>query len=116
MELELQLIELPILKATKRPCQATQRPDQRQLRGDDVNVGTKTRSLRKREAMLGFTLRFNKRIARREQVRVHDVAAVRRHSEVTGLRRDLERATQEITGLSDRSRPGHDETEGLQGP
>ena len=44
----------------------------------------------KLEAMLGFALYLNERIARREQVRVQVQAAVRRKCEIADLVRGLE--------------------------
>ena len=54
--------------------QPAQRPDQPELRGDDVNDRPEPRLLRECEAMLGFALHLGERIARREKVRDSDVA------------------------------------------
>src|SRR5258707_3601799 len=62
----------------------------------------------KLEAMLGFALHLNERIARREQVRVQVQAAVRRKCEIADLVCGLELPTQQIAGSLDMFRPGHD--------
>ena len=46
--------------------QAAQRPDEPELRGDDVDDEAEPRLPRKREAMLGLALHLGERIARRE--------------------------------------------------
>jgi hypothetical protein len=58
------------------------------------------------EAMLGFALYLNERIARREQVRVQVQAAVRRKCEIADLVRGLELPTQQIAANLDMFRPG----------
>ena len=70
MALELQLIEPLIVEGAECRRQATERPDKPELRGDDVNDETEPSLLRKLEAILGFTLRLNKRISHGEKVGV----------------------------------------------
>jgi hypothetical protein len=70
MALKPQLIKLPIVKGTKSVRQATEGSDQPKLRGNAVSDETEPHLMGKLEAMLGFALHLNKRIARREQVRV----------------------------------------------
>ena len=73
------LIKLSIVEAAEFRRQAAQRPDQPELRGDEVNAKREPRLLRKREAMLGFALHLNQRVARGEEVRVQLIAAVGLH-------------------------------------
>src|SRR5260221_9784292 len=83
-------------------------PDKPELRADEVNDVTKPGLLSKLQAILGFTLYLNQRISRRQKVRVQVVAAVGRKSEVAGLVRSLESATQQITASPEMFRPWHD--------
>src|SRR5258708_21529652 len=108
MALKPQLIKLPIVKGTKFVRQATEGSDQPKLRGNAVNEETESHLMGKREAMLGFALYLNERIARREQVRVQVQEAVRRKCEIADLVRGLELPTQQIAGSLDMFRPGHD--------
>ena len=80
--LHLKLVELLIVEAAKFRRQPAQRPDQPELRDDDVADETKPRLLRERETMLGFTLHLDERIARREKVRVQIGATVSRKGQV----------------------------------
>src|SRR5947209_6360083 len=63
-------IELPVVKTAKRRRQATQHPDQRELRGDDVDDKAEPRLLGELEAIFGFPLHLRKRLAREKQPRV----------------------------------------------
>ena len=64
-----------------------------ELRGDDVDDETEPRLPRELEAMLGFALHLDERIARRKKVRVQIVAAVRGIGEVADfVRRHRRRA------------------------
>ena len=100
--LDPKLVELLIVEGAEFRRQAAERPDQPELRGDDVNDKTEPHLLREREAMLGFALHLDERIARREKVRVQVVAAVGRKSEVADLVRRLE-----ARGAPDRGQSGH---------
>ncbi len=64
------LIELPVVQATECRRQAAQHPNQRELRGDEVNDKAEPRLLGEREALYGFPLQFRQRLAGEEQVRV----------------------------------------------
>ena len=77
MALDPKLVELLIVKAAECRRQAAQRPDQRELRGDEVDDETEPRLLREREAMLGFALHLGERIAGREKVRVQGCRSCR---------------------------------------
>ena len=68
--LDPKLVKLLIVEGAECRRQAAERPDQPELRGDDVNDKTEPRLLRERETMLGFALHLGERIARREKVRV----------------------------------------------
>src|SRR3984893_13315486 len=107
MALEPQLIKLPIGKGTKFLRQATETSDQPELRGNAVDDETEPHLMGKLEAMLGFALHLNERIARREQVRVQVHAAVRRKCEIADLVRGLGRLTQRIAASLDMFRPRH---------
>src|SRR6202163_1198973 len=110
MALDPTLIKLLTVEGAECRRQAAQRPDQPKLGGDGVNDKPEPRLLREREAMLGFAFHLGKRIARREKVRVHFVAAVCGVSEVADLVCRLERAAQQIAASPDMSRPGQNAT------
>src|SRR5882724_6949721 len=110
MALELKLIEPLIVEGAECRRQATERPDQPELRGDDVNDETEPGLLRKLEAILGFTLHLDERISRRQKVRVQVVAAVRRKTEVANLVRSLERPMYQVSTNPDMFGPWHDVT------
>src|SRR3954468_9407964 len=109
MALESTLIELPIVKVAECHRQSTEGPDQTELRGDDVDDETEPGLLRKLETTLGFTLRLNERVSRREKIRVQVNAAVRRKREVAYLVSGLERAPHQIASSPDMFRPRHDD-------
>ena len=106
--LDPQLVELLIVKGAECRRQPAQRPDQPKLRGDDVNDKTEPHLLRKREAILGFALHLDERIARREKVRVQLIAAVGRVGEIADLVCDLEGTAHQIAASPDMSRPRQD--------
>src|SRR5882757_819272 len=97
MAFEAAFVELLTVERSECRCQTTKRPDQLQLRGDDLDDEAEPRLLRKLEAPLGLTLRACQRIASRKKIRVEIVAAVRGKREVAGLVRDLERAAYQVT-------------------
>src|SRR5208282_1306415 len=68
MALESKLIKLPIVKGAEVRVQPAKRPNQRELRGDDVNDETEPRLLGKCETILHFALHLVEWIARREKV------------------------------------------------
>ena len=68
--LEPALVELRVVEGAEVRRQSTKRPDQPELRGDDVDDETEPRLLRKFEPILGFALHLDERISRREKVRV----------------------------------------------
>src|ERR1700687_5156583 len=88
---------------------AAERPNEPELRRDEVNGKTEPHLLRKREAELGLGLHLIERIARRQKVRVHVVAAERGKNEVTDLVRGLERAAHEGAAGPDMLRPWKDD-------
>ena len=108
MPLESNFIKLPVVKEAEFRRQATEGPDKPKLCGDEVNDVTEPGLLGKLEATLGFPLHLNQRISSRQKVRVQVVAAVSRKSEVAGLVRGLESATQQITASPEMFRPWHD--------
>src|SRR5437867_2580018 len=109
MAFEAAFIELLIVKRSECRCQTTKHPDQSELRSNDVNDETEPRLLCKVETVFGFTLRLNQRISRREKIRVQIIAAVCGKREVSGLVRDIERATYQITTRPNMPRPWHNE-------
>src|SRR5580704_12080263 len=92
MALELCLIEALLVEGPELRGKAKQRSDEPELRGDDVDNDAEPRLLGKLEAILGFPLHLNERIARREQVCVQVVAAISRKGEVTDFVRGIEGA------------------------
>src|SRR6266404_1662629 len=110
MALEPKLIKLPIVKGAEFRRRTTEGSDETELRGDDVNDETKSSLVRKFEGILGFTLHLHERVSRRQKVRVHVVAAVRRKTEVADLVRGLERPMYHVTASPDMFRPWHDVT------
>ena len=110
MVFEAAFIELLLtVERSECGCQATKRPDQLELRGDDLDDEAEPRLLRKLEAPFGLTLRVCQRIAGCEKIRVQIVAAVRGKREVAGLVRDIERAAHQVTAGANVPRPRHDE-------
>src|SRR6266540_1630162 len=109
MALEPKLIEPLIVKGAEFRRQATEGPDKPELRGDDVNDETEPSLLRKLEAILGFTLRLNRRISHGEKVRVQVDWTISRKREVTDFVRGIEGATNQIAASPDMFRPWHDD-------
>src|SRR5439155_7753915 len=109
MALEPKLIEPIIVKGAEFRRQTTEGPDKPELRGDDVNDETEPSLLRKLEAILGFTLRLNKRISHGEKVRVQVDWSISRKREVTDFVRGIEGATNQIAASPDMFRPWHDD-------
>src|SRR5258705_9455094 len=97
MVFEAAFIELLTVERSECRCLATKRPDQLELRGDDLDDETEPRLLRELEAPFGLTLRVCQRISSGEKVGVQIVAAVRGKRQVAGPVRDVERAAHQIT-------------------
>src|SRR6476646_846319 len=76
MPLELQLIELTIVKAAELPRRATKRPDQRELRSDDIDHHPEACFPRELEAVLRFAFNLRKPVSGCQTDRVDVVAAV----------------------------------------
>ena len=91
------LVELPVVKATEFQRQTAQRPNQRELRGDDVNDEAEPHLPGEREAMFGFALHRRQRLAGEEQIRVQIIAREGCRRDVSDPVRHLERAMQQIT-------------------
>jgi hypothetical protein len=102
-------IELPVVKAAERRRQATEHPDQREPRGDDVDDKAEPHLPGVREAVFGFALHLVQRLAGEEQVRVQIVARVGSIREVSDPVRRFESAAQQITARPHVFHPGHDE-------
>ena len=77
---DLKLIELPVVQAAESRRQAAQHPNQRELRGDEVNDKAEPRLLGERQAPFGFRLHVRQRLAGEEQVRVQVSRRCRRHT------------------------------------
>ena len=73
-------LNCPVVKATEFRRQAAQHPNQRELRGDDVNDKAEPRLLGEREAVFGFGLHLRQRLAGEEKVRVEIVCTCRLHT------------------------------------
>ncbi len=119
MPLEPLLVELGVVEAAELRRQTAQRPDQLELRGDDVDDETEPRLAREVEPGLGLSLHLGERIAAGEKVRDEVVAAVGRIGEVAGLLRRVEGAPHQRTARPDMPRPGiHDGSRrpGRRGP
>ena len=108
MALDLKLIELLIVEAAEFRRQAAQRPNQRELRGDDVNDEAEPRLLGEREAMLGFALAPRQRLAGARRFEFRFIARVGGISEVADPVRRLERAAHQIAACPDMFRPADD--------
>src|SRR5260370_7641016 len=77
-------IEPLIAEGAECRRQATEGPDQSELRSDDVNEKTQLRRLRILEAVLGFPLHFRERTTRSQKARDHLMLAFDRlHSVAT---------------------------------
>ena len=109
MALILSFIKFLIVKGAEYRSQPTERPYECDLHANEINHEAEAYLLRKREALLGFTLHLNQRISRRKKIRVHVVTAVRRKTEIAGLVRGLERPAHQVTAGPDMFRPWHDE-------
>src|SRR5271166_2877699 len=109
MALHLRLINMPIVEAAEFRRQAAERPNECELRCDDVNAGAEARFPRKRKTILGFTLRLREMIPRREKVPDQMVTAISRPGKVTDFVRGIESATYQIATGLDMSRPWHDD-------
>src|SRR5215469_15575770 len=105
MAFESRLIEPPVVKGAKFRRRTTECSDKPDLCSDDINDETEPNLLGKLEAVLGFTLNLKQRISRRQQVRIHDIAAVRRKIEVADLVCNLKSTTHQITASADMFRP-----------
>src|SRR4051794_20330605 len=97
MAFEAVFIESLAVERSECRCQATKRPDQLELRGDDLADQAELRLVRKLEAPFGLTLRLCQRISSGEKIGVQIVAAVRGKREVAGLVRDIECAAHQVT-------------------
>src|ERR1700688_880588 len=109
MTLEPKLIEPLIVEGSEFCRQATEGPDEPDLRGDDVNDETEPSLLRKLEPILSFTLRVNEWISHGEKVRVQVDWAIGRKREVTDFARCIDGATHQIAASPNMFRPWHDD-------
>jgi hypothetical protein len=106
----VELIELPVVKATEFRRQATEHSNQRELGGDEVNDKAETRLFSERQAMFGFGLHLGQRLAGEEQVRVEIVTRVSSKREVSDPVRRFERAAQQITASPHVFHPKYDKS------
>src|SRR5436309_13648662 len=109
MAFEAAFIELLTVERSECRCQATKRPDQLELRGDDLDDEAEPRLPRKLEAPFGLTLRACQRISSCEKIRVQIAAAVRGKREGAGPVRDIERAAHKRTAGAHVPGPWQDE-------
>src|SRR5262245_27128417 len=110
MALEPQLVEAFVIERAECCCQATQGPDEPELRGDAIYDETKPDVRRELETRLRFTLHLGQRVSRREQIGVQDVAAVCGIREISDPVRGVEMATLELSPCLDVFRPGNDKS------
>jgi hypothetical protein len=109
MPLERQLLESLFVETAEFRRETPKGPNKPELRTNDVNDETKPHFPRKIQAVLGFALHLNERIARCEKVPVQRPTTIRRKSEVAGLVRGLESTAQQIYANPNMFRPWHDE-------
>src|ERR1700688_492250 len=108
MIFELALDEPFFVEGAEFWRQAAQSPDQRELRGDNVDDETKPRLPREVEPIFGLALRIAERISGCEKICVQVIAAVSRKGEVADFVCSVEGATHQIPAGLDVPRPGHD--------
>ena len=115
--LDLTLVELVIVKGSERPRQPAERPDEPELRGNQIDDQAEPHLPREGESALELALRVDERIAGGEDVRVELIAAVGRVGQIADPVGGLERATQEIPAALHVLRPWDDEaSEDQTGP
>src|SRR5712672_587959 len=102
------LIHISIIEAAELRGQAAERPNECELRRDDVNDNAEAYLPQKRERILGFTLHLHKLFPRREKITEKLATAISRPGKVTHFVRGIKGATYEIATGPDMSRPGHD--------
>ena len=105
---DVKLVELPVVEAAEGGRQAAQHPDQRDLRGDEVDDEAEARLLGEGEAPFGFRLHFRQRLAGEQQVRVQILAGVGAIGEVADPVRRFERAAYQIAADPNVLRPALD--------
>src|SRR6202041_3788529 len=96
MAFDSKLIEPFVVKVPELRRQAAEHPNQRNLRGDEVNDKAESRLLGEREAVFSFALHIGQWLAGEEQGRVEITARVGSIREVSHPVRRLERAAQQI--------------------
>src|ERR1700738_3276778 len=99
------LIHIPVIEAAEFRGQAAERPNERELRCDDVNDKAEAYLSQKRERILGFTLHVHKLFARREKIADKEATASR-PGQVTHFVRAIKGATYESATGPDMPRPG----------
>src|SRR5215510_6088687 len=107
--LELDLIELIIVKGSKFWSQAAKGPDKAELRFDMVDDETESNLLCKLEAILGFTLCLSQLISCCQHIFDKVVAAKARKGNITNFVGGIEGAVHQIAAGLDMSRPWQDD-------
>ena len=108
MTLELPLVEVFVIEHPECRCQATQCPDEQELRRNALHDETKSDVRRELQTCLSFTLRLGQRISRRQKKRVPSIAAVSCSDEIADPDRGIESATRELLPCPDMFRPRHE--------
>src|SRR5262249_33591978 len=110
MALYLLLVQLSVIEAAERSRQATERPDETEMRGG-VGVGPPDPGvLRKLQAELGFALYLLQRISRGKQIGDEEGRTVCSPSEIADLASNREGAMHRIPAGAEVLRPGKDQT------
>src|SRR5262245_12694946 len=110
MTLAPKLVEAFVIEHTEFRRQATQCPDESELRGDAIDDETEPDVRRELETRLRFTLHLGQRVSRREKICVQGVAAVCSIREITDPVRGVETSTLELSRCLDVSRPMRDKS------
>src|SRR6266849_3482120 len=103
------LIHISIIEAAELRGQAAERPNECELRRDDVNDNAEAYLPQKRERILGSTLHLHKLFPRREKITEKLATAISRPGKVTHFVSSVKGATYEVATGPDMSRPGHDD-------
>src|SRR4029077_9446655 len=108
MTFEPKLIKLSIIEAAELGCQASERPNQIELSRNGIDDETKPCPLRKLEAFLGFAVRVDERVSRREQIGVQAEATISRKGEIADPVCRIKGSMDQISSGSDMPRPRDD--------
>src|SRR6201998_1908812 len=108
MRLELKFVKVTVTERTEFWCQATKRPDKRELCADDVDDDTERDVTHELEASFSFALHLVQGVSRRKKICVQVVAAICRKGEVADPVRGVEGAPHELSPCLDVFAPWND--------